>query len=118
MSCATLIPQCLFIGASFFDFGIRVFGVDGLPVDITGYDFDYTWTRLGDGVVAIALDESDSEVTVGAGVDSNQVTIALTGADTTLTKGTYCAKYVVDDGAGNTWIATRIITLKEAGCCP
>jgi len=114
--CRVLSPVCLYAGASFFDFGIRIIDEDGLPIDITGYEATYTWTRLGDSAPVIDLDQTDSELVVGAGDDDNQLTISLLGTDTSVATGTYCARYMVDDTAGNVWIATRIITVRE-GCC-
>jgi hypothetical protein len=111
MTARILTPTSLFVGASFFDFGVRVNDLDGAPIDITGYDFDYTWTRVGDSSPVLSLDQSDSEVTVGAGTGLNQVTIELTGTQTTLAPGTYCVAYTVDDTAGNVWKSKRLITL-------
>jgi hypothetical protein len=51
---------------------------------------------------------------MGAGVDDNQMTIALAGSDTEIAVGSYCVAYTVDDGAGNVWIAARHITVKKA----
>lgn len=117
MSCLELSETCLYAGSSFFDYGLRIVDLAGVPIDITGFDFDYCWLRVGDTVAAISLDETDTtEVTVGAGVDDNQVTIALTGADTAVTPGTYYAWYTVNDTAGNVWVARRKITVKPKDC--
>ena len=113
MSCQTLVPVCLFRGASMYDFGPRIVDTDGLPVDITAYDFTYTWTRVGDTVAAISWTEADAEVTMGAGTDANQVNVVLAGTDTDIAPGTYCVAYTIDDGAGNVWKAKRLVTIKE-----
>jgi len=112
--CRVLPPVCIYRGASLFDFGVRIIDVDGDPVDISAFDATYTWTREGQKTPTINWDQDDTEITMGAGVDDNQMTIALAGSDTEIAVGSYCVAYTVDDGAGNVWIAARHITVKKA----